>query len=76
VEAFPQTAVRSLAGLRHGTRGLEKHHGVTYGPDGSGGFILEQDASDGTGRFPLAHGIHADHGYYSSQLVPYERRRA
>ena len=33
---------------------------VTYGPDGSGGCILDTDASDGTGRFPQNHQADAD----------------
>ncbi|MBW2454021.1 MAG: hypothetical protein JRI68_05910 [Deltaproteobacteria bacterium] len=38
-------------------------YGVTYGPDGSGGCILDQDPSDGTGRFPERHGLNVDGGY-------------
>lgn len=43
-----------------GSLGLENHYGVTYGPDGSGGCILDTDASDGTGRFPQNHQADAD----------------
>ena len=44
-------------------------YGVSYGPDGAGGCIADTDASDGTGRFPLAHGANADGGYYGSAFA-------
>jgi len=42
---------------------------VTYGPDGNGGCILDQDPSDGTGRFPLLHGTAADEGHHGSAFA-------
>ncbi len=44
----------------------DAHYGVTYGPDGVGGCILDTDESDGIGRFPLLHGSNADQGYWGS----------
>ncbi|MBN8549763.1 MAG: hypothetical protein J0M12_10655 [Deltaproteobacteria bacterium] len=45
------------------------HYGVTYGPNGSGGCILDTDPSDGTGRFPALHGTSADAGNYGSAFI-------
>jgi hypothetical protein len=47
----------------------DANYGVTYGPDGSGGCIVDTDASDGTGRFPALHGSSADDGYYGSAFA-------
>jgi hypothetical protein len=47
----------------------ESDYGVLYGPDGEGGCILDVDASDGTGRFPLLDGTNADAGYYGSAFA-------
>lgn len=44
----------------------DSDYGVTYGPDGSGGCIQDTDPSDGTGRFPLLHGVSTDGGHYGS----------
>lgn len=44
-------------------------YGVDYGPDGQGGCILDDDDSDGTGRFPLLHGVNDDGGHYGSGFV-------
>jgi hypothetical protein len=51
------------------TVGWEAGYGVTYGPDGDGGCILDQDPSDGTGRFPLLHGTATDDGHYGSAFA-------
>lgn len=51
-----------------GTEGLENHYGVTYGPDGAGGCILDTDPADGTGRFPQFHGTEVDGGYRGSDF--------
>lgn len=45
------------------------HYGVTYGPDGHGGCIPDNDPSDGIGRFPLLHGSNADSGYWGSSFA-------
>ena len=47
----------------------DSEYGVLWGPDGEGGCILDDDPSDGTGRFPLLHGASADDGHYGSQLA-------
>ncbi len=44
----------------------DSDYGVTYGPDGNGGCILDTDPGDGTGRFPLLHGASTDDGHYGS----------
>ena len=49
-----------------GSLGLTNHYGVTYGPDGDGGCILDEDSSDGTGRFPALHETNVDDGYRKS----------
>jgi len=36
--------------------GNPSNRSITYGPDGSGGCILDTDSSDGIGRFPNVHG--------------------
>jgi len=41
-------------------------YGITYGPDGNGGCILDTDPSDGIGRFPNQHGTNANAGYYQN----------
>jgi hypothetical protein len=51
-----------------GTLGRENHYGLTYGPDGAGGCILDTDPSDGTGRFPQFHGTEVDGGYRGSDF--------
>lgn len=45
------------------------NRGVTYGPDGSGGCILDTDPNDGIGRFPNMHGANADGGAYSTYRI-------
>lgn len=47
----------------------DEEYGVSYGPDGEGGCILDDDDSDGTGRFPHLHGTNADSGHYGSGFV-------
>jgi hypothetical protein len=47
----------------------DTNYGVTYGPDGSGGCILDTDPSDGTGRFPPLHGASTDEGHYGSRFA-------
>lgn len=42
------------------------NYGITFGPDGNGGCILDTDPGDGTGRFPNLHGESANQGGYSS----------
>jgi len=37
-------------------------YGVTFGPDGNGGCVCDDDSSDGIGRFPEHHGIERDGG--------------
>jgi len=44
------------------------HYGVTYGPDGNGGCILDTDPSDCIGRFPDLHGTNVDGGYRDTEL--------
>lgn len=44
-------------------------YGVDYGPDGNGGCIKDQDASDGIGRFSDLHGQYGDAGGYGSHYV-------
>lgn len=48
------------------------NYGVTFGPDGQGGCILDADPSDGTGRYPDLHGQYADEpidGGYTSDFI-------
>jgi PKD repeat protein len=45
------------------------NYGVTYGPNGRGGCILDNNSSDGIGRFPLRHGSSRDAGVYQSAFV-------
>ena len=45
------------------------NYGITFGPDGKGGFIKDTDPSDGIGRFPDVHATNADGGYYGSAFV-------
>ncbi len=47
----------------------DTEYGVSYGPDGAGGCILDTDASDGTGRFPQLHGASTDDGHYGSAFA-------
>jgi hypothetical protein len=47
----------------------DANYGVTYGPDGQGGCILDEDPSDGTGRFPQLHGVNADGGHHGSAFA-------
>ena len=47
----------------------DSDYGVTYGPDGSGGCILDTDPTDGIGRFPLLHGTSTDDGHYGSAFA-------
>lgn len=47
----------------------DANYGVTYGPDGSGGCILDTDTTDGTGRFPPLHGASTNEGHYGSSFV-------
>ena len=42
------------------------NYGVTFGPDGNGGCIIDMDSADGIGRFPNEHGKYIDEGYYLS----------
>jgi len=44
------------------------NYGETFGPDGSGGCILDTDPSDGIGRFPEQHGLYPDDGYTRSRF--------
>lgn len=44
----------------------DDHYGVTYGPDGAGGCIADDDPADGAGRFPGLHGANADGGHHGS----------
>ena len=48
------------------TGSWDSDYGVTYGPDGAGGCILDNDPSDGIGRFPLRHGVSTNDGHYGS----------
>jgi len=41
-------------------------YGITYGPDGLGGCILDTDPSDGVGRHPDLHGSNANDGHHGS----------
>jgi hypothetical protein len=47
----------------------DQNYGVTYGPDGNGGCIQDQDMSDGMGRFPQLHGASTDDGHYGSAFA-------
>lgn len=51
------------------TANWDADYGVRYGPDGQGGCILDEDPSDGTGRFPQLHGVNADDGHYGSAFA-------
>jgi len=44
------------------------NYGVTFGPDGNGGCILDTDPSDGIGRFPHLHGTAKDGGHRYSHF--------
>ena len=44
-------------------------YGVAYGPDGSGGCILDTDETDGTGRFTARHGASTNDGHYGSAFA-------
>jgi hypothetical protein len=44
----------------------EADYGVTFGPDGQGGCIPDEDPTDGVGRFPERHGASADDGHHGS----------
>ena len=44
-------------------------YGVTYGPNGEGGCIVDTDFSDGKGRFPQLHGTNADGGHYGNRFA-------
>lgn len=44
-------------------------YGMTFGPDGRGGCIKDNDPSNGTGRFPQLHGSNVDGGHYGSSFV-------
>lgn len=48
--------------------GNPDNYGVTYGPDGSGGCIADDDPSDGTGRFPDAHAQNANGAGHGSSF--------
>lgn len=50
--------------------GDSANRGVTYGPDGNGGCVLDVDSSDGIGRFPDLHGTCADGCAYARYRVP------
>jgi len=45
------------------------NYGITFGPDGDGGCILDTDSSDGIGRAPGNHGANRDSGYYGSSFA-------
>ena len=45
------------------------NYGVTYGPDGAGSCIKDNDPSDGIGRFPQLHGVNANKGYHGSPFA-------
>jgi hypothetical protein len=47
----------------------DTNYGVSYGPDGNGGCILDEDMSDGQGRFPQLHGAATDDGHYGSAFA-------
>jgi hypothetical protein len=51
------------------TANWDANYGVTYGPDGAGGCIWDEDPSDGIGRFPQLHGTNADGGHHSSPFA-------
>lgn len=44
------------------------NYGKTFGPDGKGGCIQDNDSSDGIGRWPKLHATMADEGSYSSKF--------
>lgn len=45
------------------------NYGITFGSNGAGGCILDNDLSDGVGRFPHKHLQEANTGLRSSELV-------
>jgi len=45
------------------------NYGITYGPDGNGGCIVDTDPSDGIGRFPATHGTNANQGNYQNEFA-------
>lgn len=44
------------------------NYGITFGPNGDGGCILDTDSTDGIGRFPNDHNKFIDQGNYSSSF--------
>jgi len=44
-------------------------YGVTYGPNGQGGCIVDTDTSDGRGRFPQLHSTNADGGHHGNRFA-------
>ncbi|MBA4387616.1 MAG: hypothetical protein C0404_06515 [Verrucomicrobia bacterium] len=46
--------------------GNPANYGITFGPDGHGGYIKDSNPADGMGRFPGMHGADKDGGYYVS----------
>jgi hypothetical protein len=42
-------------------------YGIEFGPDGAGGCILDQDLTDGLGRFPFQHGVLSEYGLNNFQ---------
>lgn len=52
----------------HWKTSADSHYGVTYGPDGHGGCILDSDPTDGIGRFPRLHGATPDGGNYDTRF--------
>jgi len=49
-----------------GYDGDPDNYGLTYGPDGLGGCIVDSDPSDGIGRAPDQHGVNANDGHHGS----------
>lgn len=45
------------------------NYGVTYGPDGNGGCIVDQNPSDGIGRSPNTHNQYADDGLWGNPFA-------
>jgi hypothetical protein len=44
-------------------------YGITFGPDGHGDCIRDNNPADGIGRFPSLHGTAKDQGLYGSNFI-------
>ncbi|MFA5217266.1 hypothetical protein [Sulfuricurvum sp.] len=49
--------------------GVWANYGITYGPDGNGGCIADNNPDDGIGRYPSVDGTRTDGGFYGSAWI-------